>query len=338
MAEDSQTGKLAIMAVYVDDLLFTGSWMEELGEMQTHLLKTFEGGVDKDPSTYIGMELTRQQDGLYLHQTGYCRAVIGSIYTETIRGVSTPLDRGADLSSRKESEDKLDLTQYPYRRTVGKLMYLAHMTRPDIANSVRELGINMHDPCMRHWRSVEHLLRYLASYPSLGLLFSSRSPKGGSVLKGYADADLAGCQETRRSCVGYMILLGSAPITWSSKTERSILLSTAESEWTALARGIRHGKFLLGVASELGVDQGCMPWFSDNQAAIKNAKTPGFSGRARFVDIKLKFTRQECESGRVELKYVPGDGQLADGFTKRLARPGHQKFVTTVLHDACKSS
>ncbi len=130
-----------------------------------------------------------------------------------------------------------------------------------------------------------------------------------------------------------MIQLGGMPITWSSKTERSILLSTAESEWTALARGIRHGGFLLGIAGEVGIDQGCMKWYCDNQAAIKNAKTPGFSGRARFVDIKLKFTRQECESGRVELEYVSGCEQLADGFTKRLSRAGRQKFVATVLRD-----
>ncbi len=131
--------------------------------------------------------------------------------------------------------------------------------------------------------------------------------------------------------MGHVILLGSTPITWSSKTERSILLSTAESEWTALARGIRHGKFLLGIASEIGMDQGCMTWFCDNQAAIKNAKTPGFSGRARFVDSKLKFTRQECESGRVKLEYISGGDQLADRFTKRLAKDGHQTFMTTML-------
>ncbi len=62
IAENQQTGRLAIMAVYVDDLLLAGSWMEELEEMQKHLLRRFEGTVDKDPSTYIGMELTRQQD------------------------------------------------------------------------------------------------------------------------------------------------------------------------------------------------------------------------------------------------------------------------------------
>ncbi|MCP4145680.1 MAG: hypothetical protein GY752_10420, partial [bacterium] len=299
IAKDMQTGRLAMMAVYVDDLLLTGSWTEELEEIQTHLLKKFEGAIDKDPNSYIGMELTRQQDGLYLHQTGYCRSVVESIYSGSVRRVPTPLDCGADLSSRTEPEEKLDLSRYPYRRAVGKLMYLAHMTRPDICNSVRELGRYMHDPCMRHWRAVEHLVRYLATYPSLGLLLSSCSPELGLELKGYSDTDLAGCKETRRSCVGYMILLGRTPITWSSKTERSILLSTAETEWTALAKGIRHGNYLLGISNDIGLDQGSMRWFCDNQAAIKNAKTPGYSGRTRFVDIKLKFTRQMCDSGQI---------------------------------------
>ncbi len=153
-----------MMAIYVDDILFTGTWMEEVEEMQRHLLGTFEGTVNKDPNTYIGMELIRQQDGLYLHQTGYCKAVIGSIYKEAVRGVPTPLDRGADLSSRTDSEEKLDLKRYPYRRMVGKLMYLAHMTRTDITNAVRELGRYMHDPCICHWKAAEHLIRYLASY------------------------------------------------------------------------------------------------------------------------------------------------------------------------------
>ncbi len=273
----------------------------------------------------------RQKSSLILHQASYCKTIVGEIYSAPVRKSLTPLDRGADLSNRKESEQKLDLSKYPYRRVIGQLMYLAHMTRVNISNAVRELGRHMHDPCMRHWRATEHLLRYLATYPSLGIQFSHKSQKGSLILEGYSDADLAGCQETRRSCLGYMILLGNVPITWSSKTERSILLSTAETEWIALARGIRHGKFIMGIANEIGISQGSMRWFCDNQAAIKNAKTPGFSGRARFVDIKLKFTRQECESGRVSLEYISGSDQLADGLTKRLERTKHERFKSSLL-------
>ncbi|MCP4329096.1 MAG: Ty1/Copia family ribonuclease HI [Alphaproteobacteria bacterium] len=131
-------------------------------------------------------------------------------------------------------------------------------------------------------------------------------------------------------------MLGETVITWSSKTERSIVLSTSESEWTALARGIRHANFLKGLLVELGLEQFKTPWFCDNQATIVSAKTPGFNGRTRHVDVKLKFTRQEHELGNIELNYVPTDQQLADGLTKRLRRTKHNEFRTAVLHDISK--
>ncbi len=150
-------------------------------------------------------------------------------------------------------------------------------------------------------------------------------------LKGYSDADFASDTETRRSCAGYLIMLGETIISWSSKTERSIALSTTESEWTALARGIRHANYLRGTLSELGVKQTKIPWYCDNQATIVSAKTIGFNGRTRHVDVKLKFTRQECEQGRVTLQYVPTDHQLADGLTKRLRKTKHGEFIAITL-------
>ncbi len=252
-------------------------------------------------------------------------------FKEPTRWVNTPLDSGSDLTSRKVEEGHLDLMKYPYRQILGKFMYLAHMTRPDISNAVRELGQQMHDPCMRHWRGIQHLLRYLGMRPNLGIPIEKERNRNGLNLKGYADADYAADPETRRSCAGYMVFLGKTMITWSSKTERSIVLSTTESEWTALARGIRHASFLRGITEELGFKQSTIPWFCDNQATIKTARTTGFNGRTRHVDVKLKFTRQECEQGIVTLKYVPTDHQMADVLTKRLRKVKHNRFVSTAL-------
>ncbi len=128
-------------------------------------------------------------------------------------------------------------------------------------------------------------------------------------------------------------MLRETIVSWSSKTERSIVLSTAESEWTALARGIKHGNFLRGLLEELGFKQPGTPWFCDNQAAIISAKTMGFSGRTRHVDVKLKFTRQEHELGNIVLHYVPTDQQLADGLTKRLKKTKHSELRSAVLKD-----
>ncbi len=148
----------------------------------------------------------------------------------------------------------------------------------------------MHDPCMRHWRGLRHLLRYLATFPKEGIHFEREEKSQGYQMKGYSDADFAGDVETRRSCAGYVLFLGETPISWSSKTEKSIVLSTTESEWAALARGIRHGSFQRGILEELGYKQDRMPWYCDNQVTIIAAKTLGFNGRTRHVDVKLKFT------------------------------------------------
>ncbi len=82
---------------------------------------------------------------------------------------------------------------------------------------------------------------------------------------------------------------------------------------------------------ELGLEQPGIPWDCDNQSTIVSARTMGFSGRTRHVDVKLKFTRQECESKRVKLQYVPTDQQLADVLTKILKRVKHSQFVTAAL-------
>ncbi len=242
------------------------------------------------------------------------------VYHGPTRPVYVPLDRGFDLTSRKEDEERLDLSKYPFRQIMGKLMYLSHMSRPDVSNSVRELGRQMHDPCMRHWRGLQHLLRYLSAFPKMGINFECQKEEQGCQLKGYSDADFAADAETRRSCAGYLIILGETVVTWSSKTERSIVLSTAESEWTALARGIKHANFLRGLLEELEFKQSRIPWFCDNQATIVSTKTIGFSGRTRHVDDKLKFTRQECQQGHIELQYIPTNRQLADGLTKKAGK------------------
>ncbi len=326
---DGPEKAFAVLAIYVDDIIMAGSWKETLQSMQSHLLDKFDGKLDEAPTRFLPLEITRKDQNIHLYQTAYCKSIIGMIYKTTTKAVHTPLECGTDLTSRKRSENELNLREYPYRQILGKLMYLSHMSRPDISNAVRELGQHMHDPCKRHWDGIKHLLKYLNTYPNLGLLIEQehRTPS----LKGYSDADFATDKETRRSCAGYMIMYGTTLVTWSSKIERCITLSTAEAEWTALVRGIRHGNYIRGVMIELDTPQPALPWRCDNLAAIKAAKTPGFSGRTRHVDAKLKFTRQECELGNVDIEYVCSSQQLADGLTKRLKRQKHRGMIEQTL-------
>ncbi len=254
-AYDETSQRVGIIAVYVDDLLITESWTEEIELIQEYLLNEFKGKVNKTPKNYLQMEIDRDGGDITLHQSGFCRAIVRMIFPGETRPVYVPMGQGADLTSRRDDEVTLDLSKYPYRRILGNLMYLAHITRPDICNAVRELEQQMHDPCIRHWKRFVHLLRYLSVFPNHGILFKRQGQGQGARLKGYSDADFASDTETRRSCAGYLTMLGTTIVCWSSKTERSVVLSTAESEWTALARGIKRVNFLRGLLEELGFGQ-----------------------------------------------------------------------------------
>ncbi len=96
------------------------------------------------------------------------------------------------LISPREKRGKKDyLHKYPYRQVLGRLMYLAHISRPDISNAVRELGQQMHDPCLRHWKGLQPLVKYLATFPRMGIAGKKERNPLGTQLKGYADADFA---------------------------------------------------------------------------------------------------------------------------------------------------
>ncbi len=157
--------------------------------IQNHLLSKFSGTVEMEPRTFLKLEIDRNGGDLQLHQSNYCRYIVEMVYQGPTRAVYVPLDRGADLTSRREGEERLNFSKYPFRQAMGKLMYLAHVTRPYISNSVRELGQQMHDPCMRHWRGLQHLLRYLANFPKMGISFKREEEGQGRSLN--SDTDFA---------------------------------------------------------------------------------------------------------------------------------------------------
>ncbi len=155
------------------------------------------------------------------------------------------------MSPKKETEEPLDMVKYPYRRALGQILYLANTTCPDLSNAARELGAASSAPTMRHWKTLQHVLRYMHTNPEYGLRFPKVSTMV-HILKGFTNADFAGNEETRKPCTGYVIKLGIAIITWVSRTQRTVTTSTTEAEWTALYEGVRQGEFIRKFLQEIG--------------------------------------------------------------------------------------
>ena len=211
-------------------------------------------------------------------------------------------------------------------------MYLAGMTRPDLSNAVRELGRRASSPCMRHWRALQHVARYLASTLTISIMYPKNINSNlQDALIGYSDSDWATDTETRRSVTGYILLFDGSPIAWKSKSQTSITCSSSEAEWTAMAHGMRHAVHIRGLLSELTFPQQTSTWYEDNQGALRAGTIIGFTGRTRHVDVQLKLTREYVLQGHFKVVYTSTREQLADAMTKRVTGPKLQQFVQALL-------
>ncbi|CAM9961766.1 unnamed protein product, partial [Choristocarpus tenellus] len=318
----SEDGRIAILTTYVDDTFTTGDFSEEIQRIRASLLEKYKGRDLGTPDKLIGVGITVGKDGITLDQQ-ICTLKplswpgwMGSI---EVRKTSTPLD----LSVKQGHEEELDPIIYPYASILGKLMFLAGMTQPDLANnSVRELGRRAASPCMRHWRGLQHVLRYVAGTLDVCIHYDrgdkDMNEGDEELLVGYGDSDWGTDSQTRRSVTGYLLLFNKSPITWRSKLQSAVTLSSSEAEWTAMAYGMRHYIFLQGILGEIGILQDQNPWFGDNRGAIQASRITSFNGRTTHVDMKLKCTREYVDQGLFHVEYVPTSKHLADILTKSL--------------------
>jgi hypothetical protein len=192
----------------------------------------------------------------------------------------------------------------------------------------------MQAPTQRHMQAAERVLRYLAGTKDVGLVFGSRNSGAAAGdsrgrktqvqvdVCAFADADWANSKGDRRSISGWVAKLNGDPVSWSSKKQRVVALSTCEAELYAESAAIQEVLWLRGLMEELGLHtQTGSVVYGDNQAAIAVSENGIKGERTKHVDVKYHFVTEAVERGVVTLKWVPTARQQADIFTKALAAP-----------------
>lgn len=305
--------KLTALIIYVDDMVVTGNDIEEINKLKNYLSSEFDmkdlGGL----KYFLGIEVVRSEQGIFLSQRKYVLDLLEETGMLGSQPIGSPIEQNHGL---EELSDQIPADKGQYQRLVGRLIYLSH-TRPDIAYAVSVVSRFMHNPGKQHMEAVVRILRYLKSAPGKGLLFS----KHGHVdVLGYTDSDWGGKGDRRRSTSGYFTFVGGNLVTWKSKKQKVVSLSSTEAEYRAMVKGMCELLWLKRLMGELGFSsEKPMKLYCDNQSAIKIAENPVQHDRTKHVEIDRNFIYEKLEEKIVEIQYVNTTGQLADVLTKAVS-------------------
>lgn len=314
-----------IVAVYVDDLMVAGKNIDQIQETKTKLSKEFRMKDLGRIHQFLGIRVIQDlaEENIWIGQANYILKLLTKFGMQDSHPVSTPSDTDSKLTKKTAEDEAAD--QQVYQAAVGSLLYLSTKTRPDISFAVGSAARFSSDPSQAHWRAVKRIMRYLRGTVDLGLLYHGGS--GPDQCIGYSDADWGGSRDDRKSTSGYVFTWSGGAISWRSRKQSCVALSTAESEYVALSGATQEAKWIAELIGDLTAQSPQkMTILEDNQSAISIAKNPQYHGRTKHIDIKFHFVRSQVENGNIELEYCPSKDMVADILTKSLPTPLFEKL------------
>jgi len=203
-------------------------------------------------------------------------------------------------------------------------MYASVTTRPDITAAVSTLSQFLDNPGEAHWQAAKWVFRYLLGTRDLALTYG----RDRHNLLGYTDAD-GSSQEHRHAISGHAFLIDGGAVSWSSKKQELVTLSTAEAEYVAAMHAAKEAIWLWCLTGALSIpNKKGTPLFCDNQAALHLAKTDNYHTRTKHINTQYHFICNVEAHGEISLAYCPTDDMTADILTKalpgwKISRHGH---------------
>ena len=308
---------LEILAVYVDDLILITESTESMDELK-QALKTRYKMKDMGELSYIlGISVVQEKEKncVFLHQKHYIETILQKYGMNNANPITTPADTNVKLI--KDDGVSKPVNPSTYQSMVGSLLYAAMATRPDIAHAVSVVSKFNANPNAAHLTAVKRILRYLKGTVNLALKYE-RSESG--TLIGFSDADWAGDQDDRRSTTGKILFLSGGAVSWFSKKQATVALSTAEAEYVAVSQAAQEGTWLKRLLTDLGMSDSSTVILEDNQGAIAIAKNPVNHSRTKHIDIRYHYIRECVQNGQIQVQYCPTIDMKADILTKPLTR------------------
>lgn len=314
------------VAIYVDDILICTNDMEAFERLRQELMKRFKMKYLGEAKTILGLKITRDRKAgkIYLDQEAYIDKMLRRFNMDNCKSVSTPFDSNQKLLKLTEGE-VIEDNEVPYQEAIGCLLYAAQGCRPDISYAVNCLSKFNNKHSQTHWGAVKRVFRYLQGTKKIKLCYSR---DGASEIQAYSDADWANDPNDRRSVTGYLLMMQGGPISWSSKRQQTIALSTTEAEYMAVSATTQEVMWMKGLNSELQPKTKSDPViiYCGNQSAIHLGMTNSYHPRTKHIDVGHHFIREKIEEKNIILKYKNTLQMVADIYTKPLPKPKFEEL------------
>jgi hypothetical protein len=275
------------------------------------MTKRFEMSMMGELKFFLGSQVKQMKEGTFICQTKYTQDMLKKFDMVNAKPIKTPMPSNGHLDL---DEEGAPVETKVYRSMIGSLLYLC-ASRPDIMLSVCMCARFQANPKECHLTAVKRILRYLVHTPNLGLWY----PKGSKFnLLGYSDSDYAGCKVDRKSTMETCQFLGRSLVSWSSKKQNCVALSTVEAEYVAVGACCAQLLWMKQTLKDFGCQYSKIPLLCDNESAIKLANNPVSHSRTKHIDIRHHFLRDHELKEDIEIRHVSTEKQLADIFTKPL--------------------
>jgi hypothetical protein len=328
---NKETRALIIVPIHVDDCSIVASSQPLIDRFKIEIKKHVEITDLGALHWILGIEVqrVREERKLLLSQRSYIDSILRRYGLDDLKPISTPMDPNVRLTSAQSpttTDDIAKMRDVPYHEAIGSLMYASLGTRPDISFAVQTLSRFAINPGSAHWEAVKRVFRYLKGTRDLWLSYGG----GGKEMEGYADAD-GSMMEDRKAISGYAFIINGGAVSWSTKKQEIISLSTTESEYVAATYAAKEALWLRSLISQLfGTTLPATTLFSDNQSAIALTKEHQYHARTKHIDVRYHFIRWIVEEGKIRLIYCPTDEMVADTLTKALPSAKVKHFATAL--------
>ena len=319
-----------ITDTYTDDIFGASNSDEEIKKRKDELGGIWEIKDVGETEYFLGMRV--QQDltlgTIRLTQHPYWEHVINRFSLDHIVPRNIPLPVGIVLDnnmSPKTDSEKRIMDDKPYRPILGSVMWGQLATHPNLSFSVSLLARFQSNPGIDHWNALMHVMGYIKNTIDYGLTYSRDSNLSPTA---FVDADYGGCKDTRRSTSGYVFTMAGGAVTWSSKRQATVALSTVEAEYVAMSRCTQQMVWMCNWMNEVSIECS-LPGIirGDNRRAIALTKNTKDHGKVKHIDIRHHYIRELIHSGDIMIEQVASSDNIVDLFTKPLPCDHHHRLL-----------